>query len=177
MGELLSTQKRTFDPHTHLQWRDLDFSGKDDIKVTLKTPKTASPGGDLVILFEFPDKQMCPVTIFQEYQEEARAKGLWDENQPVFRNTDGTAWAKFEFQAELNRLMATTGILKGDEKLACHSFRAGIPSMLAALGTPEAEGAAKEWGRWRSKAYLLYTKHQLSLKKNVFRTISRLLLK
>ena len=66
MGGLLSTRKKTFDPYTHLLWKDMDFSGKDYIRVTVKTPKTARPGGELVILFKFLDSPMCPVTIFQE---------------------------------------------------------------------------------------------------------------
>jgi hypothetical protein len=68
--------------------------GNDDIRVVVKSPKTRNPGGDAVMLFKFPRKEMCPVTIFQEYAEEARKKGLWNENLPIFRNEDGSSWAK-----------------------------------------------------------------------------------
>ena len=177
LGELLSTHKKTYDPYTHLLWKDANFSGNDDICIHVKSPKTKTPGGDMVMLFKFPVKSMCPVTVFQEFQEEARKKGLWNESLPIFRNEDGTAWAKFEFEKELERIMRITGILEDDEKIVCHSFRAGIPSHLAAMGTPEADGAAKEWGRWRSGAFKTYTKHHVATKREIFKCVCSLLLK
>ena len=117
LGELLSQHKKTFDPHTHLLWKDVKVRSNDDIWVTLKSPKVAKPAGDTVILFQFPDLQMCPVKIFQEYEREAARKGLKDSSKPIFRNEPGTAWAKYESQTELNRLVAMTGVLEDDEKL------------------------------------------------------------
>ena len=177
MGELLSEHKKTYDPFTHLLWKDAKFTENDDICIQVKSPKTKTPGGDLVVMFKFPVKSMCPVTVFQEYSEETRRKGLWDENLPIFRNEDGTNWAKFEFGKVLERLTRMTGILEEGEKIVSHSFRAGIPSHLAALGTPEADGAAKEWGRWRSEAFKTYTKHHVAAKKEIFKTVCSLLLK
>jgi hypothetical protein len=177
LGELLSVHKKSYDPFTHLLWKDAIFSGNDDIRVHVKSPKTKIPGGDLVMLFKFPVKSLCPVTVFQEYAEEARRKGLWDENLPIFRNEDGTSWAKFEFEKVLERTVRMTGVLDDDEKIVCHSFRAGIPSYLAALGTPEGDGAAKEWGRWRSGAFKTYTRHHVATKREIFKCVCSLLLK
>jgi hypothetical protein len=177
IGELLSSHKNSFDPHSHLLWSDAKSLGNDDIRVVVKSPKTRNPGGDAVMLFKFPRKEMCPVTVFQEYAEEARKKGLWNESLPIFRNEDGSSWAKYEFEKELERITRMTGTLGNDEKVVCHSFRAGIPSYLSALGTPEAEEAAKEWGRWRSCAFKAYTKHHISAKKEIFKNICLILLK
>jgi len=176
VGEILSSHKKTFDPHTHLLRQDINLTGKDDIQVVVKSPKSGTPGGELVVLFRFSETRLCPMATFLEYELEAKKRGLYEERKPIFRNVDGTAYAKYEFQAELERIVRMTGILREDEKLVCHSFRAGIPSVLAALGTPEAEGAAREWGRWRSGAYKLYTKQQLSMKREIFCSVSKLLL-
>jgi hypothetical protein len=177
LGELVSKHKKTYDPHSNLLWKDANFTGNDDILVHLKSPKTKTPGGDIVMLFRFPAQAMCPVRVFQEYSEEARRKGLWDENLPIFRNENGTSWAKFEFEKVLERITRMTGVLEGDEKIVCHSFRAGIPSSLAAQGTAEADGAAKEWGRWRSSAFKSYTRQHITTKREIFKNICSILLK
>jgi hypothetical protein len=64
-----------------------------------------------------------------------------------------------------------------DSKVTGHSFRGGIPSLLALQASPAAEAALKEWGRWRSQAYESYTQFHIATRKNIFDRITKLLLK
>ena len=177
IGELLSEKKRSFDPYRTLLWKDVELTDRDELTIPIKSPKVPRPGGEIVLLFPCKKRSVCPVRVFQEYQEEARRRRLVENDLPVFRNEDGTSWGKFEFRNELDRYLAQTGVVKPGEKIVCHSFRGGIPSMLDALGTPEAEGASQEWGRWRSSAYKCYTHYHMTKKRKIFETVCSLLLK
>jgi integrase len=176
IGELLSEQKKNYDPHRTLLWKDVGLTNKDELTIPIKSPKIPRPGGEIVLLFPCKDRTVCPVRLFQEYQEVARETGLVEDDLPVFRNEDGTSWSKSEFRNELDYFMAQTGVVRTGEKIVCHSFRGGIPSMLESLGTPEAEGASQEWGRWRSSAYKCYTHYHLTKKRKIFETVCSLLL-
>jgi hypothetical protein len=176
IGELLSEQKKNYDPHRTLLWKDVGLTNKDELTIPIKSPKVPRPGGEIVLLFPCKDRTVCPVRLFQEYQEVARETGLVEDDLPVFRNEDGTSWSKSEFRNELDYFMAQTGVVRTGEKIVCHSFRGGIPSMLESLGTPEAEGASQEWGRWRSSAYKCYTHYHLTKKRKIFETVCSLLL-
>jgi hypothetical protein len=46
IGELLSSHKNSFDPHSYLLWKDAKSLGNDDILVVVKSPKTRNPGGE-----------------------------------------------------------------------------------------------------------------------------------
>jgi hypothetical protein len=52
--------------------------------------------------------------------------------------------------------------------LSCHSFRSAIPSALGKIIDPGGEEDTKDWGRWSSSAYLLYSRLKLDRKKAIF---------
>ena len=52
-----------------------------------------------------------------------------------------------------------------------HSFRAGIPSLLAKFPEESTSDEIMGWGRWKSSAYLSYTKLKSDQRKKVFEKI------
>ena len=84
---------------------------------------------------------------------------------PMFLHENGSIYTKSEFNEDLSSLLATYPELSTDrDKWSGHSFRAGLPTILAILGfSPE---DIQKWGRWRSDAYLAYLKDQ-SHRRNV----------
>ena len=168
IGELLSETSKNFDPEKTLLWKDIKISDDDTVRLRIRSPKVENPGGDLIVLFRFPVKGMCPVEAFKVYKAAAEERGLTDKNLPVFRSGTGGAWPKRAFQKQLEKIVGRTGLVKGKGKIVCHSFRGGIPSALAAQLSPEAAAATQEWGRWRSQAYIGYTRHHISLRREIF---------
>jgi hypothetical protein len=173
----LSETSKNFDPEKTLLWKDIKFSDDDTVRLRIRSPKVENPGGDLIVLFRFPVKGVCPVEAFKAYRAAAEEKGLIDKNLPVFRSGTGGAWPKRAFQKQLEKIVGRTGLVKGKGKIVCHSFRGGIPSALAAQLSPEATAATQEWGRWRSQAYIGYTRHHISLRREIFAQVCKLLLK
>lgn len=60
---------------------------------------------------------------------------------------------------------------------SCKSFRAALPSALAALPLLGNKVAIKRWGRWTSKAYERYTRLNHKAKKSLFRKFTKAILK
>jgi hypothetical protein len=61
--------------------------------------------------------------------------------------------------------------------ISCHSFRAALPSALAARPGEVSAEDIKNWGRWRSEAYTTYTRLKQDQKKTLYEKIVNTLLK
>jgi hypothetical protein len=59
--------------------------------------------------------------------------------------------------------------------LCGHSFRAGIPSALAANPNAVSDMDIKNWGRWTSDSYLVYTRLKLKQKCALYSKILKVL--
>jgi len=89
-------------------------------------------------------------------------------NLPVFTFENG----KFLTLKKMNKfivffLQATIG--NEAKNYSCKSFRAALPSALAALPALGNKVAIKRWGRWTSKAFEKYTRLNHKAKKAIFR--------
>ena len=157
--ELLSKESNTFDPTTTLLWKDISlhevtFEGKkvEVLSVFLKSPKVDRIGaGQKVEVFE-TKSFMCAIKSFKKY--EASISRVCAPDEPVFREKSGECFTG----AKLNKCLDEISY-----ELKCkginvknHSFRSGVPTMMAALGYSEDDIMAA--GRWKSKAFMAYTK-------------------
>jgi hypothetical protein len=52
-----------------------------------------------------------------------------------------------------------------------HSFRAALPSALASCPDIASQDDIRQWGRWTSDSYLLYTRLKIRQKKLIFAKI------
>lgn len=168
IGELLADKvKRPASPG--LLWADISWVG-EELFLRIRSHKTGHESGDLIILFPLQDKSICPVTAFRRLAAGPPRCG------PVFTRAGGGLWTKQHFSSILQHLMQLTNLLERGEAITGHSFRAGIPSALGALGTADSRIALTEWGRWRSGAFAAYTRQHVAAKRAIFRRIETALL-
>jgi hypothetical protein len=111
IGELLSEASKNFDPEKTLLWKDIKISDDETVRLRIRSPKVENPGGDLIVLFRFPVKGVCPVEAFKAYRAAAEEIGLIDKNLPVFRSGTGGAWPKRAFQKQLEKIVGRTGLV------------------------------------------------------------------
>jgi hypothetical protein len=176
ISELISDESTAFDQDKILCWKDVVFNG-DGVTLHLRSPKVEHAGGDLICLFEFPVPGLCPVIALRRLKARATAAGLYEGGQPVCRLESGACWKRSAFNSTLRSVVERTGVAGEDSKVTGHSFRGGIPSLLAVEATPAAEAALKEWGRWRSQAFVSYTQFHIATRREIFGRITKLLLK
>ena len=176
VSEIISEETFVFDVDRTLCWKDVVF-GKEDITLHLRSPKVEHVGGDLICLFSFPVPGLCPVAAMRRLEAKATAVGLCEREKPVFRLESGSCWRRSAFNNTLRSVVERTGVSGEESKVTGHSFRGGIPSLLAAEATPAAETALKEWGRWRSQAFESYTQFHVATRREIFSRITKLLLK
>jgi len=61
------------------------------------------------------------------------------------------------------------------DKISCHSFRAGLPSLLNRFPDLATQEDIKGWGRWSSEAYTRYTRLKIEQKQKIFEKITAVL--
>ena len=130
MGEILASAEKSFSPASDLLWQDVRCSSPSSLLLHLKNPKSGIPGGEKVDLFEFPGYDCCPVQALKNLRAKQIEAGNTGENLAVFRFSSG----KNLTCSIMNRTLAA--LLPdfhrpGQDTITCHSFRAGIPSVLA----------------------------------------------
>ena len=114
----------------------------------IKGPKEAQGSSVKVELFANGTKS-CPVNAYK------KLLNLWGGSRrwaiPLMTRSDGSMWTG----RQLNKLLVplTNGIVK---RILSHSFRSGIPTLMARAGYQYSE--IQRQGRWRSSAFLAYCK-------------------
>jgi hypothetical protein len=132
------------------------------------------PGGEKVDLFEFPGYGCCPVRALKNLREKQIQAGNTDESLPVFRFSSGKNLTCAIMNKTLASLLSDLCI-PGEDSITCHSFRAGIPSILSMFPDLVSSDQIKGWGRWQSDCYQLYTRLSLLEKEQIFGKIKQAL--
>lgn len=153
--ELLCKEQGQFDPNHTLLTEDVtekrDSKGQTVLNIKLKCPKesrTAAP--TIVDVFE-TEGSVCPVKAWTRWRERTTTK----IGSPLFRLECGLPITGKWLNGVLKSLLEPyVDYSKG--KITTHSFRAGIPTMLAAAGHDDEE--IKKVGRWSSNAMESYLK-------------------
>jgi hypothetical protein len=174
LGEILASQEGSFSPASDLLWKDVRCSSPTSILIHIKQPKTGTPGGEKVDLFEFPGYNCCPVRALKNLRKKQILHGNTDESLPVFRFSSGKNLTKAVLNKTLSALLSDI-FVAGKDTISCHSFRAGIPSTLKMYPDLISSDMVKGWGRWQSDCYQLYTRLSLIEKGKIFQKISQAL--
>ena len=157
IGELLTRSPTTYDPNYTLLCKDIavNITLVDNVpvkflEVNLKHSK-CSKNKPVVIDIYPTNSDLCPVRAYAKWFN-TRASSL---NLPAFRLSSGKTLTPNTFNAKL-RSWLNSYIDYSVCSISGHSFRAGIPSILATMGFPDKDIQAA--GRWSSRAFELYCK-------------------
>lgn len=176
MGELLSSQITSFDPTSDLTWADIKFTSEDSILVRLKCAKSSEVQGEFLDVFSFEYFGCCPVASLQRLLRMQKAADMFDPASPVFRFEDGRNLTPANFNDILSSLLSDLCV-PGQDTISCHSFRAGIPSVIAMFPELRQCDDIQGWGRWHSDCFNRYTRLRHDQKRAIFGRISAALLK
>ena len=157
--EILAKQVSNFDPINTLLGSDLRIKtvrvGNEKVKmitVLVKSPKESRCVNNKVIDVYENGGPLCPVRALENWLGSAPPikKGL-----PVFRMFDGTPFTGKKLN-EVLRKVFKPHIPRGKGYVSSHSFRAGIASLMGAMGYGDDDIMAV--GRWSSRCFENYVK-------------------
>jgi hypothetical protein len=165
MGELLPKNENTFNKYETLLWSDLRFVDDDSMQIHIKIPKTRTVNGEYVSIFSFIHYNCCPVQAIKCLMHKMKANLYMDS--PIFAYRSDQFLTMNKLNGILENLLEPH--LGKDAKLySCKSFRAALPSALAAFPNLGNKLAIKRWGRWNSEAFERYTRLNHNAKKEIF---------
>ena len=157
--EILCQNETFFDPAYTLLARDVvkrqhkwpDGKTCDALQVTVKCPKESKKGAAAIVdVFETAGPT-CPVKAFRRWSNLAHRAG----DQVLFSTEEHIPLTGKRLNDILRRLLCEhIDFSKG--QITAHSFRSGVPSLLASLGHCEED--IKRVGRWSSRAFEHYVK-------------------
>jgi hypothetical protein len=162
-GELLAPHQNQFNCKETLVWEDISFQN-DSVIINIKVPKTRISKGEFVDLFEIPDQRFCPVRALRALKQ--MSKNSCDKI-PVFMFDNGVFLTNEKLNTTLHSLL-TPLIGEAAYQYSGHSFRAALPSALASCPDIAADSQIKQWGRWSSDCFKLYTRLKYKQKHYIF---------
>ena len=172
-GELLAGGEKAYCADDTLLWEDVKFGEKDHILVHIKHPKTRSTEGEFVDIFSFEGHNVCPVKAMRKLRGNLREGGEF-KKKPVFMFETGICLTRRKFNDIVQGLLSAH-IGEEAKHISAHSFRAGIPAALALFPDLCNASDIMGWGRWKSQAYLLYTRLKIEQKRYTFNSITAVL--
>ena len=169
--ELLCKQEGYFDPRFTLLVEDLEIketSEGEAVIVKVKWPKEVKNGRNIILEVFKTDGVTCPVKALKKWWAVGPPR---DEGAPAFRQEDGRPLTGRKLNLLLKKVLGPYIEYK-EGRVLTHSFRAGVPSILASQGREEKE--IRDAGRWSSRAYELYIKLERTQRRPVALYISKL---
>ena len=154
IGEILGPLVGSFDPKSTLLVSDVGIMEKR-VTFWIRSPKKCTPTGDIIDVFEVPDKSLDPVRALKYYWEMRCSAYGNDRDLPFFLEENGKVLTKQRFNGLLHKLLDDLVEDKRD-KLTGHSFRAGLATLMEVAGFDKED--IKAWGRWSSEAFQRYCK-------------------
>ena len=140
-------------------------------KIILFVPYSKTTGfkGKLLDIYPLANDRRCPSAAMLRLKKLAEIKGIWDPISPVFSFCSG----KNLPISILNKILSS---LLGDfcdpfHKITGHSFRAGIPTIVASHPDQSKVSELMDWGSWESSSYKIYTKSDRDKRKVLFEKI------
>jgi hypothetical protein len=171
LGELLGRSSYKYDTFSDLLWEDISW-GQDWVRIKIKSAKVKGPPGNSAFLFAIPDQELCPVAALARLKKSQENFSMGRVDEPVFRETNGKFLTKKVFLDIVNKMKG-----KSCSKISGKSFRSAIPSALENIPSSFRESHIKALGRWRGRSYQVYMRNDEPEFRQVFETISSVLLK
>ena len=173
MGELLSPSESWADPTCTFTWSCVQYRQEtNSFLLHIRLAKMRSPQGEFIDLFPFHMiPGLCPVAALKKQWERQRSLGRGRPEDPVFTYPSGNYVTTEAFNKALRILLEDVVDYKKDS-ITCHSFRAGLPSLISQYPELMSVEDIKSWGRWSGESYAKYTRLGDVQKKKLFDMIS-----
>ena len=165
MGELLPSHKKNHDPDTTLLWKHVKILSEEDILLLVPYSKTTGFKGKVLDIYPLADYR-CPLAAILRLKRLAEKKGIFHPLSPVFALSSGKNLTVETLNKSLSDILGD--FCDPHHKITGHSFRAGIPSLIAAFPDKNKVSDIMEWGFWESTSYKCYTKSDREKRKILF---------
>ena len=174
VGEILPSNKRTFDPYSTLLEKDVEIKKLtvnqeviETLQIKLKSEKTNRNGKATIVDVYESNGQLCPLRAFNKWRKgNALTRAL-----PLFKDDSGSPFTDREFNSYL-REFSSRHLKLEKRSLSSHSFRAGMTTLLAELGYTDEE--IMSWGRWNSRSFEAYIKAPRTRRLEMARQIAKI---
>ncbi len=143
LGEILP-KSEGIEPET-LTWNRVHFTAKNSAVINIKFPKIIrNHAGDFVDIFEIKNSTFCPYSALKNLADSNPQSVL--KNLPVFQFKNGRNLTVSVFTRTMVTLLSKH-VGEHAKKFSGHSFRAGIPSVLANTPNLASDSNIMVWGR------------------------------
>ena len=172
--EILTKESKTFDPDFTLLGRDVRMTSSSSsgepgrrLSFYLKSPKEDKIGKTVIVDVYETLGSTCPVKAFRKWSGQANIQ----EDKPLFSSKQGKPLTGRVLNANIKSLLEEH-IDYGIGGIWSHSFRAGIPTLMAERGFEDKE--IQITGRWNSRAFEFYTKNPSTNRERIARRLGRM---
>ncbi len=158
MGELVSTQTSSVDYIRILTWSKIRRISHDHFTVLILRPKVNdkdSPIGHVLDIWAYDDKRYCPIHQLLKLHDISWGKGRGQNDDVVFLWQNDVPLTLRAINKYLATLL-TPHFNNPLVKFSAHSFRSGLPSMMATEPDLFSEEECKLSGRWNSNTVRRY---------------------
>ena len=164
MGEILSHSESWVDRTSVFTWSCVKYrEEKNSFLLQIKLAKMR-----YIDLFPF-DKipGLCPVAALKKQHKRQLEMGKGGPADPVFIYPSGNFVTTGAYNKALRVLLADVVDFERDS-ISCHSFRAGLPSLIAQYPELFSAEDIKKWGRWEGESFNKYTRLTDTSKEKMF---------
>ncbi len=180
MGELVSVQGSTVDLIRALTWSKVKIRDSSHFTVLIVRPKVtdkASPVGQVLDLWAYPDdNRYCPIFFLNRLHDLYWSQGKGKDEDLIFQWSSGVPVTLAAINTYLANLL-TPKFNNPAVKFTCHSFRAGLPSMMATNPELFSEEDCRISGGWQSDVVRRYTRQHGIAQGRVIKKFQRFLKK
>ena len=158
MGELISTQTTSIDYIRILTWSKIRRKTHDHFTVLILRPKVNdkdSPIGHVLDIRAYDDKKYCPIHQILKLHDLCWLKGVGKNEDIVFLWENGVPLTLKAVNKYLASLL-TPHFNNPLVKFSAHSFRSGLPSMMATQPDLFSDEECRLSGRWNSNTVRRY---------------------
>ena len=176
MGELLAPSEFWADPTCTLTWACVQYREESDsFLLHIRLAKMRSPEGEFIDLFPFLKiPGMCPVAALKNQWRLQKDCGHGRPGDPVFMYPSGNFVTREGFNKVLRSILEKVVDFDKDT-ISCHSFRAGLPSLISQYPELMSVDDIKSWGRWSGESYAKYTRLGDMQKRKLFSMIANVI--
>ena len=175
-SEILSPATKSFSDTTllgkHVVWGS--EGGQEWLRLSIQSPKESSGREQVAVeILSLEKSALCPVKAWHMWRNHVERDAPLEPDLPLFSFVSGKLPTPRWLNNRLRQLLRND-VHYDSVQVLCHSFRAGLVSVLAKLGMSEEK--IKIIGRWKSTAWKIYAKNGRAVRWSELRHMANLVI-